>query len=66
MTFELHPEFLKKNGKNEFVILPYEEFELLKEVLEDIDDLKLLRQEKADSQDLSPIPFNQVKKDLGL
>ncbi len=23
---KLHPEILKKNGKNEFVVLPYEEF----------------------------------------
>ncbi|MFB2894102.1 hypothetical protein ACE1CI_14425 [Aerosakkonemataceae cyanobacterium BLCC-F50] len=25
MTIELHPEYLTKNGKKEFVVLPYEE-----------------------------------------
>jgi PHD/YefM family antitoxin component YafN of YafNO toxin-antitoxin module len=40
---ELHPKILKKNGKSEFVILPYEEFVLLQERLADAEDLADLR-----------------------
>ena len=29
MTIELHPEYLTKNGKKEFVVVPYEEFQAL-------------------------------------
>ena len=32
---ELHPEFLIKNGKKEFVILTYEEFIEIQTMLED-------------------------------
>ena len=40
---ELHPKVLKKNGKSEFVILPYEEFVALQEVLAEAADLTDLR-----------------------
>ncbi len=43
----IHPQIIEKNGKKEFVVLPYEEFLLLKEELEDYQDLKTLREEKA-------------------
>jgi PHD/YefM family antitoxin component YafN of YafNO toxin-antitoxin module len=66
MTLELHPEFLKKNGKNEFVVLSYEEFEMIRKALEDVEDLKILREAKAQSQNSPSIPFEQVKKELGL
>lgn len=32
---ELHPEFLTKNGKKEFAVLPYEEFLKVQELLEE-------------------------------
>ena len=43
---KLHPEILKKNGKGQFVVLPYEEFVLLREKLEDAEDLLELRRAK--------------------
>ncbi len=30
---ELHPEMLKKNGRTEFVVLPYEEFVQRQEII---------------------------------
>jgi hypothetical protein len=30
---KLHPDFLTKNGQNQFAILPYEEFLKIKELL---------------------------------
>lgn len=32
----LHPEILKKNGKKQFAVLPYEEFVALQEWLTDM------------------------------
>ncbi len=43
----IHPQIIEKNGKKEFVDLPNEEFLHLQEQLEDYQDLKHLRQEKA-------------------
>jgi len=40
---KLHPEILRKDGKEQFVVLPYEEFVELKERLEDAMDLLTLR-----------------------
>ncbi len=63
MTIELHSEFLTKNGQKQFVVLPYEEFELIKETLE---DLKLLRSAKAESHNENSIPLDTVKEQFGL
>lgn len=41
---ELHPKILEKDGKKEFVILPYEEFERIEQELSDYNDLRELRE----------------------
>lgn len=33
-----HPEFLSKEGKKEFVVLPYEEFLAIQELIEDAEE----------------------------
>lgn len=43
----IHPQIIEKEGRKEFVVLPYEEFLSIQEELEDYDDLKTLRREKA-------------------
>jgi PHD/YefM family antitoxin component YafN of YafNO toxin-antitoxin module len=45
----IHPQIIQKEGGREYVILPYEEFVFLQESLEDYQDLRMLRQEKADA-----------------
>jgi PHD/YefM family antitoxin component YafN of YafNO toxin-antitoxin module len=45
----IHPQIIEKDGKKEFVVLPYEEFLALQEALEDYEDLKTLRFEKAEA-----------------
>ena len=44
--FELHPQILEKEVKREFVVLPYEEFLALQQVLADAQDLIDLREAK--------------------
>ena len=48
---ELHPKILEKDGKKEFVILPYEEFKRLSDELSEYEDLRNLREAKQVEQD---------------
>ncbi|MCF6158012.1 MAG: type II toxin-antitoxin system Phd/YefM family antitoxin [wastewater metagenome] len=64
MTF--HPQIIEKDGKKEFVVLPYEEFLQIQEALEDFEDLKELRKEKEETKDLLTTPLDKVAKDLNL
>ena len=63
---KLHPNYINKDGKHEFVVLPYEEFTLIKELLEDYQDLHDLREAKKAEGDKPGIPLEQVKAELGI
>lgn len=63
---QLNPKFLKKNGKPEFVVLPYEEFLLLQELLADLEDLQDLRQAKIDEKDAPTVSLAETKAMLNL
>ena len=62
----LHPEILSKNGKKEFVVLAYEEFEALQTVLADAEDLLDLRQAKHEEGSQPTISLAALKEDLDL
>jgi hypothetical protein len=62
----LHPEFITKNGKKEFAVIPYEEFEALQELIADIEDLIDLRAAKEEDTNQPSMPLAEVKKMLGL
>ena len=62
----LHPEFLTKDGKKEFAVLPYEEFIALQEVLSDAADLIDLREAKSEESSAATVPLSEVKDRLGL
>ena len=64
--FDLHPEFITKNGKKEFVVLPYEEFLKLQKLLEDLEDLQDLREAKQQEKNSPSISLAEVKKRLDL
>lgn len=59
---KLHPKFLSKNGKREFVVLPYEEFIALQEQVENAEDTLDLRSAKKEETDLPGIGLDEVKK----
>lgn len=46
MSISIHPQVIEKEGRKEFVVLPYEEFLQIQEALEDLEDLRILRDEK--------------------
>ena len=60
----LHPNILSKNGKKEFAVLPFEEFEQLKEVANKYEDLIELRKAKAEEYHLPTKHISEVKKIL--
>ena len=62
----IHPQIIEKEGKNEFVIIPYEEFLLIQKALEDLDDLKELREEKECYRKEPARKLDEVIKDLNL
>ncbi len=64
--FELHPSYLDKDGKTEFVTLSIEEFQSLKEHLEDMEDLLDLRSAKREEGELPTLSLRAVKKELGI
>jgi PHD/YefM family antitoxin component YafN of YafNO toxin-antitoxin module len=63
---QLHPEFITKNGKKEFAVIPYEEFEALQELIADMEDSIDLRAAKAEEADRPSVSLAEVKKQLGL
>lgn len=59
---ELHPEFLSKNGQKEFAVLPYEEFLKIQEILEDWEDLMMLRAAKQSEVNAQTVSLDEAKK----
>lgn len=62
---ELHPEVLKKNGVNEFVILPYDEFVALQKLLADAQDLTDLREAVRVEGGAPTISLEELRAELG-
>lgn len=44
---ELNAQIITKDNEKEYAVLPYEEYLLVKEIIEDYEDLKDLRDAKA-------------------
>lgn len=63
-SINLHAQILKKNGKEEFVILPYDEFLALKDILEDAEDLLALEDAKREAGDEKPLPFEIIEQEF--
>lgn len=62
----IHPNMLKRDGKKAFVVLPYEEFVMIQEELQEYEDLKELRAAKAQEADAPTVPLPDAKNELGL
>ena len=63
----IHPNILERDGKKAFVVLPYEEFVMIEEELQEYYDLRELCAAKADEARNAPtVPLCDVKKELGL
>jgi PHD/YefM family antitoxin component YafN of YafNO toxin-antitoxin module len=60
----LHPEFITKNGKKEFAVISYEEFEALQQFIADMEDLMDLRAAKEEERNQPSMPLSEVKRRL--
>jgi hypothetical protein len=62
VSMELHAQIIKKNGKNEFVVLPYDEFQKIQEEIASYEDLRCLREAKAEENEAPTIGLDELKK----
>ena len=62
---ELNAQIIKKNGKNEFVVLPYDDFQKMQEELASYEDLRCLREAKIQERDAPTIGISELKKIIG-
>jgi len=61
---EYEPQIIKKDGENEFAVLPYKDYLKIKQALEDYEDLIDLRKAKIETVNEPGVPFNDVKESL--
>lgn len=58
----VNAQIIKKNGKKEYAVLPYEEFKKLQEELAAYEDLRCLREAKAAEKDAPTVGIAELKK----
>ncbi|MDO8550874.1 MAG: type II toxin-antitoxin system Phd/YefM family antitoxin [Ignavibacteria bacterium] len=61
---ELKPQIIKKDDKNEYVVLTYKDYLKIQQALEDYQDLIDLRKAKAETINEPSIPFSDVKDEI--
>ena len=57
----VHPNYIEKNGRVEFVVLPVEEFRSLQEYVEDMEDLLDLRNAKEEEDEAATVSLDDLK-----
>jgi hypothetical protein len=66
MQIDLHPNYIEKKGKKQFVVISYNEFCKIEEKLNDYEDLIELRKIKKIEKNKKAKSLNEVKKELGI
>ena len=64
--FEIQHQIIEKNGKKEFVVIPYEEFVRVRDELEEFEDLRQLREAKEQEKDAPFCTIEDAKKQLDM
>jgi len=62
----MHPQILKKDGKKEYAILPFDEFVQIQETLQDYEDLKVLRTAISKEKSVKGATLSEAKRKLGI
>jgi PHD/YefM family antitoxin component YafN of YafNO toxin-antitoxin module len=57
-------QITKKNGKKEYVVIPYDEFLKVQEELDDYQNLRCLREAKEAERDAPTVSIEELKKHL--
>ena len=63
---KLHPQVIEKEGRNEFVVLPFDEYQELTTMMHDYEDLRDLRSAKVKAKGEQSIPLKKAISDLSL
>ncbi|MFZ2172083.1 MAG: hypothetical protein WAW61_20890 [Methylococcaceae bacterium] len=63
---ELHPQLIEKEGRKEFVVLPFDEYQALTELMYDYEDLRDLREAKEESKGEKAVSLETAITKLGL
>jgi PHD/YefM family antitoxin component YafN of YafNO toxin-antitoxin module len=58
----VNAQIIKKNGKKEFAVLPYDEFQKIQEELASYEDLRCLREAKMAERNAPTIGLEELKK----
>ena len=61
----LHPQIIENDGRKGLIVLPDEEFLQMQAAIEDYDDLRTLRDEKARAHAEPTRSLEDVLKDIG-
>jgi hypothetical protein len=61
---KLNPQIIEKEGKKEFVVLPYKEYQAIQELMEDYLDLLDLRETKLTEKDQPSTSLDEVIKEI--
>ena len=64
-AMSIHPQIIEKDGRKEFVVLPYEEFLKMQEEIENYEDLRTLREEKATAHAEPTRSLDEVLREIG-
>jgi PHD/YefM family antitoxin component YafN of YafNO toxin-antitoxin module len=62
---DVHPSYIERNGQKEFVVLPVEEFRLLQEHIEDMEDLLELRKARAEEGNSGTVSLDEFTRSGG-
>ena len=63
---QLKPEFLRKNGRTQFVVLTAEDFRRFSEMIEDARDVLLIREARKRNGDADGVSIEEMKRRLGM
>jgi PHD/YefM family antitoxin component YafN of YafNO toxin-antitoxin module len=63
-SIQLHPQYIERNGIQEFVILPVEEFRALQERLDDAENLLALRTAIIEANPSERVSLTEVMKEF--
>ncbi len=63
---KLNPHFLYRDGKPEYVVLPYQEFQEMQACLEDAEDLLAIERARREDAGKPTISLEEMERRLGM
>lgn len=63
---KMKPTFIEENGKAKFVVFSMKDYAVIKEALEDAEDVRILEESKRRGAGKPRIPHSQILEEFGL